>query len=61
MFSFIDAELVFTFSACFSLLSLWVAGALVLPWTEQEMDEVEEELERMIHPTVLHAAPLISG
>ena len=39
-----NTDLLFTISASLSLLVLFVTAALVLPWTEEELDEVEVAL-----------------
>ena len=35
------SDLLFTIAASFSLIVLFVSAALILPWTEEELDEVE--------------------
>jgi len=40
-------ELLFTIASCGSLLVLLAASAAILPWTEQELDEVEHSLRAM--------------
>ena len=42
-----NTDLLFTISASLSLLVLFVTAALVLPWTEEELDEVEVALRRI--------------
>ena len=36
-----NIDLLFTIAASLSLLVLFITAALVLPWTEEELDEVE--------------------
>ena len=40
-------DLLFTIAASLSLLVLFVTAALVLPWTEEELDEVESALRHI--------------
>ena len=40
-------DLLFTIAASLSLLVLFVTAALVLPWTEEELDEVEVALRHL--------------
>ena len=42
-----NTDLLFTISASLALLVLFVTAALVLPWTEEELDEVEVALRRI--------------
>lgn len=51
-------ELLFTIASCASLLVLLLASAAILPWNEQELDEVEQSL-RALAATVL-AEPMLS-
>ncbi len=48
MFDPLTVDLLFTLAACFSLLILWAASAVVLPWTEAELDEVQDDLEKLV-------------
>ncbi len=41
-------ELLFTITACAALLVLFMASVAVLPWTEQELDEVELSLRALV-------------
>jgi hypothetical protein len=53
-------ELFFTAAACASLVILFLASAAVLPWTESELEEVEQGVLRLaelaIGESILHAA-----
>ena len=40
-------DLLFTIAASLSLLVLFITAALVLPWTEEELDEVELALRHI--------------
>ena len=40
-------DLLFTIAASLSLLVLFVTAALVLPWTDEELDEVEAALRHI--------------
>ncbi len=40
-------ELLFTTAACMSLGMLFVAAAAILPWSEEELDEVSESASRL--------------
>ncbi|MEC7242762.1 MAG: hypothetical protein VXW32_16130 [Myxococcota bacterium] len=40
-------DLLFTIAASLSLLVLFITAALVLPWTEEELDEVESALRHI--------------
>ncbi len=40
-------ELLFTAAACASLVILFLASAAVLPWTETELEEVEQGVRRL--------------
>ena len=40
-------DLLFTIAASLSLLVLFVTAVLVLPWTEEELDEVESALRHI--------------
>ncbi|MEE2752285.1 MAG: hypothetical protein VX519_12705 [Myxococcota bacterium] len=57
-------ELLFTVASCGALLVLLLASAAILPWTEQELDEVEHGL-RALAATVLAepslAEPILSS
>lgn len=47
MFDTLTMDLLFTISASSSLVALWIATAVVLPWTDAEMDEVDEDLAKL--------------
>ena len=44
----ITFDLLFTIAACASLLVLWLASAAVLPWHQEELDEVEQDLGQLL-------------
>jgi hypothetical protein len=44
MFDLLTVDLLFTLAASFSLLILWAASAAILPWTEAELDQVQDDL-----------------
>ena len=50
-------ELLFTVAASTSLVVLFLGAAAVLPWTEQELDEVEEAFRSVASP----ACPVSAG
>jgi hypothetical protein len=41
-------DLLFTIAASLSLIVLFVSAALVLPWTEEELDEVENAFRHIV-------------
>ena len=41
-------DLLFTIAASFALIVLLVSAALVLPWTEEELDETEKALRQLV-------------
>jgi len=47
-------DLLFTVAASLSLIVLFVSAVLVLPWTEEELDEVEAAFRHVVgqKPTV---------
>jgi len=57
-------ELLFTIVSCVSLFVLLLASAAILPWTEDELDEVERSI-RTLAATVLAepalAEPMLSS
>jgi len=42
------SDLIFTVAASLSLIVLFVSPALVLPWTEDELDEVETAFRTLL-------------
>ncbi len=42
------SDLIFTVAASLSLIVLFVSAALVLPWTEDELDEVENAFRTLL-------------
>ena len=51
-------DLLFTIAASLSLLVLFVTAALVLPWTDDELDEVEAALR---HISGRRSSALVGG
>jgi hypothetical protein len=49
-------ELLFTMAACMSLGMLFVAAVAVLPWHEDELDEVTESLSQLAERLVARPA-----
>ena len=43
-----STDLLFTIAASLSLLVLFLTAAFVLPWTEEELDEVEVALRHLV-------------
>jgi hypothetical protein len=43
-----NTDLIFTIAASLSLIVLFVSAALVLPWTEDELDEVEDAFRTLL-------------
>lgn len=43
-----NLDLLFTIAASFSLIVLFVSAALILPWTEDELDEVENAFRYIV-------------
>lgn len=48
MLDTLTMDLLFTITAGFALVAMWVASAAILPWTEAELDEVEADAGRLI-------------
>jgi hypothetical protein len=42
------SDLIFTVAASLSLIVLFVSAVLVLPWTEDELDEVENAFRTLV-------------
>ena len=57
-------ELLFTAAACASLVILFLASAAVLPWTEPELEEVEQGVLRLtemaLGEPIVHPVPAAS-
>ncbi|MCB9791968.1 MAG: hypothetical protein H6741_04505 [Alphaproteobacteria bacterium] len=43
----ITVDLLLTLWAAACLLGLWVAAAVVLPWSPEQFEELDEELEQL--------------
>lgn len=56
------ADLLFTVIASCSLLGLWGLSALVLPWRQKDLDQVQAEIHSLTsHETMAPSAPVLSS